>query len=102
MTSHVAEIFYIARKYYFKQLEDVCIGFLQKNIRPELVFEIMALGDLYALPELIKSCWEYIEDNTILVLTTHMQTLTLDMLCNILENDNLNVKETELFNFVHR
>lgn len=95
-------LLYTARKYTVRALEDKCIITLSSSINAENVFDILYAATFYNLSSLDYLCWQFMEDNPIDVLNTHMDYLTHDTLQSILRNERLNCNEVDLFQALMR
>lgn len=95
-------LLYTARKYTVRALEDKCIITLSSSITAENVFDILYAATFYNLSSLDYLCWQFMEDNPIDTLNTHMDYLTHDTLQSILRNDRLDCNEVDLFQALMR
>lgn len=95
-------VLYAARKYAVKGLEDVCAINLSSALNATNVFDILNFSNLHSMPVLDSECWEFIEQNTEAVLEQNVLNMDIDVLCIILKNEHLHIKEVKLFEFVMR
>lgn len=94
---HALSLLYAARKYNVYGLEDLCIVSLSKSLSAENAFEIATASSFFDIPSLDVLSWEFIEDNVVDVVNTHLDSLTQDTIQKILSKDKLNCKEVDLF-----
>jgi len=100
-TEMVANILYIARKYFVETLVKECSEFMERNLGVNSVLGTLRLADFYSLPGLEDKCWSFIDEKASPVLHKYFAKLSLELLCKILERDTLKIPELEVFQAVH-
>jgi len=92
------EVFYATKKYAVVFLEDQILEHISQLLTVSNVFEALSLStNTVELTYLAPICWNIIEEQTSDVLEYHMDDLDAHLLARILERDQLNMAEVELF-----
>ena len=98
---NVFDILYVAKKYLVSSLVEECVNFLSQDINVNNALLVLQQASKFAEEELLQKCVKYICSNVSQILESEdFLNLDLDTLKIILKQDELNIKEIELFKFV--
>ncbi|XP_078361262.1 BTB/POZ domain-containing protein 6-A-like [Oculina patagonica] len=100
--SNVMEVLYLAKKYMMPSLADKCTEYLQDNLDPSNVFNILPDAQRYEEKNLVHTCWEVIDEKAEeAVKSDGFETIERSLLEAVVERDTLNIEEVELFKAVN-
>jgi len=100
--SNVMQVAYLAAKYMIPCLAKKCAAYLGKNLDSSNVFGILKHAQQFANEQLLKYCWDYIEQMTNdVVKSGEFLTMERSLLQELVERDSLNIREVELFKAVN-
>ncbi|KAL9980109.1 hypothetical protein ACROYT_G008652, partial [Oculina patagonica] len=100
--TNVMGVLYLANKYMVPSLADECIGFLQNNLDPSNVFNVLKFAQNCEEKNLVDRCWEVIDEQTEeAVKSAEFVTIERSLLEAVVERDTLVIEEVELFKAVN-
>ncbi len=89
---------YAAKKYVIPIMEDACVDFLKKNLRPDNAFMLLTQARLFDESQLATRCLECIDKNTCESFNAEGFTdIDYNTLLAVLKRDTLGLKESQLF-----
>lgn len=89
---------YAAKKYAVPIVEDSCVDFLEKNLRPDNAFMLLTQARLFDESQLALRCLDCIDKNTYESFNAEGFTdIDYSTLLNVLKRDTLGLKESQLF-----
>jgi len=95
------EVYNLTEKYSVKFLQDEIVSHIQNSVTVSNVFEALKVStSTFRLTCMIPVCWRMVEEDTSAVLEYHIDSLDQSTFTRILERDQLNLKEVELFQFM--
>ena len=96
--NNVMGVLYLAKKYMVLSLAENCTEYLQNNLDPSNVFSILPSAQKLGEENLVKRCWELIDEETEAVVKSDgFATIERSLLEVIVERDTLGIAEVELF-----
>ena len=96
--SNVMGVLYLAKKYMVPSLAEKCTEYLQDNLDPSNVFNILPSALIYEEKNLVDLCWKMIDEQTeVAVKSDGFATIERSLLEAVIERDTLNIAEVELF-----
>ena len=99
--SSVMGVLYLAKKYMVPSLAEKCTKYLQDNLDPSNVFSILPSAQKYEENKLFHQCWKVIGKQTgEAVKSECFGTIERSLLEVVVKQDNLTIKEIELFEAV--
>ena len=94
-------VLYLTKKYMVPSLADKCTEYLQNNLDPSNVFNILPTAEKYEEKELVDRCWKVIDRQTeAAVKSDGFATIERSLLEAVVSRDTLRVKEVDLFKAV--
>ncbi|EDO38551.1 predicted protein [Nematostella vectensis] len=101
--SNVMSVMYLAEKYILPGLNEKCTQFLQENLEAKDVLFVLPEAMEIQDENLQRHCWELVDETTEeVVMSDAFLSVTRELLCDILDRDELMIKELELFKAVDR
>jgi len=95
-------VLYLAKKYMVPSLADKCAEYLQDNLDPSNVFDILPRAQKYEEKKLVDQCWKVIDKQTEEALKSDgFATIERSLLEAVVARDTLNIEEIELFKGVN-
>lgn len=99
----VYEVLRLAKTYNVPCLVTECVEYLERELNPSNVFEILLQAQQFGEKGLEICCWQYIDNNTFeCVQSDGMLDINRDTLIALLNRDTLEIKEIEMFLAVKR
>ena len=100
--SNLMGVLYLAKKYMVPSLAGKCADYLQDNLDPWNVFDILPQAQKYEEEKLVEQCWEVIDEQTEEALKSDgFATIERSLLETIVARGTLNIQEIELFKAVN-
>ena len=94
-------VLYLAKKYMVPSLADKCTEYLQNNLDPSNVFNILPTAEKYEEKELVDRCWNVIDGQTeAAVKSDGFATIERSLFEAVVSRDTLGVQEVDLFKAV--
>ena len=98
---NVMGVLYLAKKYMVPSLAAKCTEYLQNNLDPCNVFNILPTAEKYGEKKLVDRCWKVIDRQTEAALKSDgFATIERSLLEAVVLRDALSVKEVDLFKAV--
>ncbi|XP_078366628.1 BTB/POZ domain-containing protein 6-like [Oculina patagonica] len=99
--SNVMQVLYLAEKYMIPSLANECAKYLRQNLDISNVFCVLKCAQQYDIKGLLSSCWSLIDKNTEEALkSSEFVNIQKSVLKELVERDELKVREVELFKAV--
>ena len=96
--SYLMGVLYLAKKYMVPSLADKCTQYLQDNLDPSNVFDILPQEKKFEEKKMVDQCWEVIDKQTEEALKSDgFATIERSLLEAIVTGDTLDIREVELF-----
>ena len=100
---NVVDVLYLANKYIIPVLSKECINYLLDNVESENVLSVLNAAVCFGENRLEKHCWSILSRRTAEILSSDsFVEIEKQLLISILQKDNLNVCEIDIFNSVKR
>ena len=101
--SNVMQVLYLANKYMVPSLAEKCTEYLRRNLKASNVFCILPHAQKFADKDLEGRCWELIDKQTEEAVTSdEFVTVKRSLVETVVNREELNAKEVELFKAVDR
>ena len=100
--SNVMQVAYLAAKYMIPCLAKECAIYLGRNLDSSNVFGVLKHAQHFANEDLLKYCWDFVDQMTKEVLkSAEFLTIARSLLQELVERDTLSIKEVDLFKAVN-
>ena len=101
--SNVMQVLYLANKYMVPSLAEKCTEYLRRNLKASNVFCILPQAQKFADKDLEDRCWELTDKQTEeAVMSDEFVSVERSLVETVVNREELNVKEVELFKAVDR
>ena len=102
--SCVMQVLYLAKKYIIPSLTELCRRFLEKNITPQNVLDVLPQVTEMDETHLTSVCWNVVDSHTEKVLESASPSLLDDthLLSSLLTRDSLIINEVKIFQAIDR
>ncbi|XP_066923787.1 BTB/POZ domain-containing protein 6-like [Clytia hemisphaerica] len=100
---NVVDVLYLANKYIVPVLSKECVNYLLDNVQTENVLSVLNAAVCFGESRLEKHCWSILSRRTTEILASDsFIDIDRQLLVSVLQKDNLNVCEIDVFNSVKR
>ena len=100
--NNVMQVAYLAAKYMIPCLAKECAIYLGRNLDSSNVFGVLKHAQHFANEDLLKYCWDFVDQMTKDVLkSSEFLTIERSLLQELVERDTLNTREVDLFKAVN-
>ena len=101
--SCVMQVLYLANKYIIPSLTELCRRFLEKNITPQNVLDVLPQVTEMDETHLTSVCWNVVDSYTEKVLESASSSLLddADLLSSMLARDSLTINEAKIFQAIN-
>ncbi|RVE45147.1 hypothetical protein evm_010170 [Chilo suppressalis] len=90
------ELLYASKKYILEHLTNVCITYIQTNISVDNVIEILNYPDYLQDQHLVSFAIKLFCEHANYLLDEYLECISFSCMKNILESDDINIKEVDL------
>ena len=95
---NVHSTMYVAQKYFLNELAGACVQFMQQNLRPETVINILKDADTYHIDDLKEACMKVIDYQfPFLSQRNEFSSLSRDLMAAIIKRDSLKCRENDIY-----
>ena len=100
---NVVDVLYLANKYIIPVLSKECVNYLLDNVQSDNVLNVLNAAVCFGESRLEKHCWSILSRRTAEILSSEsFVEIEKQLLVSILQKDNLNVCEIDIFNSIKR